>query len=652
MAAENAQDEGAHNVSVEGLLSFATALNKGVFVWDHGLRLIGLNQLAADILQFPLDLFPLGSSYGDVTMVLHRREQETRPDGFWPRLPITDLASARALVASDPKSFATVSGTGPAGAQIKRLLIDDRFMLSVVIDLEEMEVEHRKAARDRAYLSTTLENMNDGAMLVDEADRIISCNRRMFELYGVDPDLFTEGMSAADFIGLHGDLALISDVEARQEVIAQRVAVATGRDHETGNFQIERRLITGTILEVQRTALPRGAGVMTVRDVTESAQLARQRQMFRTVLDNIDEGVTLIEKDGTVAVVNDQMTGLYDIEAAKVEPGMHIQQFAQSSGDLKGSPPEEFEREVRNRVAFATSELPGTVSRTRDLKNGRTLHISRTALDDGGAVATYRDITKETERRRLLEEAKAVAEEANLLKSDFVAKVTHDLRTPMNGVLGMASLLERTGLEEHQLRLLEVLKRSGQHMVDLIDDLLTVATLESGGLTIDPEPLCLESLGRHCVEMMRPRAEDRGLLIDLIADFEGGRDVMGDETRLTQLIINLLNNAVKFTEAGQVTLRMRTTCIDGEVSLCLQVEDTGVGIPEQKLDAVFEKFAQLGGRAHKQQEGVGLGLSICRALTLMMEGTLTATSEEGVGSVFTLRASFPSASSLRRILSA
>ena len=489
-------------------------------------------------------------------------------------------------------------------------------------------------------------------MLIDEAKRVVACNQRMLELYDVDPERFSSGLPIVDWVHLGGDLRLMDNWTARERAIAARIALLTGPIDRGSTHHFERKLATGRVLQITRTLLPGGANVVTVSDATERVELRHERLMLETVLQNIVEGVSLIKRDGTLQLFNQSMIDIYGVDPAKVSMGMHVEDFIRAAGDLEDLGPKELEEEVGKRAGLATSLHTGTFKQRRKLRNGRTLQISRTLLEGGSVVATISDITKEVERTRLLAEAKSAAEETSRLKSDFLARVTHELRTPMNGVLGMAALLDRTELDEKQTHFLEVLRRSGQHMVDLIDGLLMVTTQESGGIDLTPSPVCLPTLCEQCLDMVRPRASERGLGLAFLTDAATPLMVMADETRVIQILVNLLNNAVKFTEIGRVELHLTTEHVDGQIRARMQVSDTGVGIAEEKLDEIFQKFAQVGDSLRNQRDGVGLGLSIARSLTEMMGGTLSASSELLQGSIFTLEVDFPEAPPAQASLSA
>ncbi len=529
------------------------------------------------------------------------------------------------------------------------MILDDRWMLSILTDLSGLDRQQRETARQRLYFKTILENLTDGVMQIDQGDRIAACNRRLFEMFDVDPAAFAPGMDVEDFARLHGDLLGIAPAD-REAEITNRANFARGRHCAHTTFSMMRQLRSGVILNVTRTPLPGGGAVITASDVTESHQLARQREMFKTVIETIDEGVTLVEPDHTLGVVNEQMLRLYDIDPAEAHLGRHVSEIAAASGDVKGLPADAAERKVEDLVRFATEPAPGEHRSRHQLQDGRTVEVHRTVLEDGSAVATHRDITQETQTRDLLQQAAEAAEQANRLKSDFIGKVTHELRTPMHGVLGMAALLARSNLDDTQRRTLDMLTRSGRHMVELIDGLMTISTLETGDLELLEETVELDAIAMHSIEMIRPRAIDKGLDIRLDKDFDGGICVLGDGTRLTQIMVNLLSNAVKFTENGYVRLMISTEPAGDAVRLTARVEDTGPGIPEDKQQTIFEKFSQLNETSQPVREGVGLGLSIVRALTDLMGGTLTVESDLGRGSVFTLAVVLPGVAGAARTL--
>lgn len=241
-----------------------------------------------------------------------------------------------------------------------------------------------------------------------------------------------------------------------------------------------------------------------------------------------------------------------------------------------------------------------------------------------------------------IRKAKEAAETANSAKSVFLSNMSHELRTPLNAILGYTQILSREdNMTGQQRRQLGVMHASGEHLLPLIGDILDLSKIEAQKMEITHAPFSLGKLLEQVIDITRPRAIQKGLDLRLEADSSLPPRVLGDEIRVRQVLLNLLANAVKFTPAGSVTLRASYSANNGGTLVC-EVADTGIGIPEDKLAAIFEPFIQLAPEAQRQ-EGAGLGLAICRRLAALMSGSVTATSRLGLGSVFRFHASLPAA---------
>ena len=246
-------------------------------------------------------------------------------------------------------------------------------------------------------------------------------------------------------------------------------------------------------------------------------------------------------------------------------------------------------------------------------------------------------------RRTLAElvEARDAAQAASVQKSQFLANMSHEIRTPLNGVLAMTQVMAQDALSPQQQDRLNVVRRSGEALLTVLNDVLDVAKIESGKLELEPIDIDLEAVVRDAVEGFQLLAEAKGLAFDLNIAPQAVGPRRADPLRLRQIIANLLSNAVKFTEAGRVSLSVDASGdeTDGEQGLLLTVTDTGIGIDPQRLPYLFDKFIQGDSSTTRRFGGTGLGLSISRDLVEMMGGSLWAQSEPGRGSTF--RASLP-----------
>ncbi|MDW6021947.1 response regulator [Mesorhizobium sp. BAC0120] len=253
----------------------------------------------------------------------------------------------------------------------------------------------------------------------------------------------------------------------------------------------------------------------------------------------------------------------------------------------------------------------------------------------GVAVWVFRPMEKAI--RRAFEECAALlvkAEAADRAKSEFLANMSHEIRTPMNGVLGMAELLAKTELSPRQRTFTEVIVKSGNALLTIINDILDFSKINAGQLTLDPHPFRLDEAVEDVATLVSARIAEKNLELIVRVDPRLPHHMVGDVGRFRQIITNLLGNAVKFTEKGHVLVDVSGTVQDDVAHLNVRVEDTGIGIPADKLKSVFEKFAQVDSSSTRRHEGTGLGLAIAARLVDMMGGKIGVESEVGHGSVF------------------
>ncbi len=481
----------------------------------------------------------------------------------------------------------------------------------------EMEILRRKAL---------MENSGDGIVVIDQEHRVVEANRRFADMLGYTPQELV-GMATWDYEARLTDKEIRNNFESIDKIMT--VFESEHRRKNGTTFPVEIS-VSGTKFQGQSFVLA------VVRDIEERKRKEQSLRNFYALLENAEH--IMVFKDTTLryVIVNRAYTQLTG----------HLPQDVLSLSDRElfagKSTPEQIEAYIAN-DRRALPLLPGQSVTAEEETLGPDGEV-RTYLtkkfpvygEDGGLMGVGTISWEITDRKKIereLREAKEKAEEATQTKSRFLANMSHEIRTPINGIVGMVQLLKTTTLDQEQVAYVEMALQSCRRLTGLVADILDLSRIEAGRLRIRATPFVFMEAFRAVEQLFDMPARQKGIRLTLYADERIPDQVGGDSSRLQQVLNNLIGNAIKFTQAGEVSMEayLLPPPAPDKVRVLFSVADTGVGIDDAILPHLFEPFTQADDSFTRNYQGAGLGLSICKNLVELMGGGISIDSAKGVG---------------------
>ena len=574
---------------------------------------------------------------------------------------IIELANDTTLIAKDKKEYQIADSAAP----IRDIDGQIRGVVLVFHDVTAQYYIKEELRKSEEQLKTLLANLPGISYrcLNDQCWTVKFVSTEIERLTGFAVSDFIDSPTLNFAYIIHpDDISLVADAVAKS--VSERVS-----------FEVEYRMRrkNGDYLWV----FDRGQGVFdasgnlkwlegVILDVTQKKlveeALLESEQSIRAITDSAHDAILMVDGDTRISYWNpgaEKIFGYSKSEAIGnnlqrlIAPARYItqfetifSQFKQSGHDLSVGKAIDLEarckdgREISVSFSLSAIQIKGkwhAVSIIRDVTDKKLAEdkLRRTLTELEEANLELQRLTLQAE------ELASEARMANAAKSEFLANMSHEIRTPMNGIIGMTSLLLDTELNAEQRQYSEVVRSSSENLLMLINDILDFSKIEAGKMTLDEISFDLRTAIEDAVEVLAVKAHEKGLELACIIAPEVPSLLSGDPGRLRQIVINLAGNAVKFTEKGEVVIAVNLEHeSDSEVLLNFSVKDTGIGIPSDRIDALFSAFTQLDGSTTRKYGGTGLGLAISKQLVSMMGGKIGATSVPGVGSQFWFTAHF------------
>lgn len=377
----------------------------------------------------------------------------------------------------------------------------------------------------------------------------------------------------------------------------------------------------------------------------QSEELVREsEQRFRKILQTIPVGVIVLTADGKIYFLNEDAGRILGVEDWQKLQGSFLEnnrlyEVGRTQPLAAGEVPLSKALRGEPTIASENLEIISNGERLRLRVNAFPLYNPQGYIDF--AIAMFDDISELKKAESELLAAKMLAEESLILKETFLANMSHEIRTPMNAILGFTDLLLEEPIREKERDYVRTIRSAGESLLRIINDILDLSKIEANMMEFESQPLSVQDTLNSLRTMMLPKAREKQLDLIFSCDPRLVRSVLGDPTRLTQIIINLVGNAIKFTRRGSVAVSAQVTDEDTDaITVKFTVTDTGIGIAADKLDTIFQRFRQAESNTSRSYGGTGLGLSIARQLVELQGGQMEISSEVGKGSVFAFTLTF------------
>ncbi len=471
--------------------------------------------------------------------------------------------------------------------------------------------------------SVILNHITNAVLLADTQDRVVWVNPAYTDLTGYAPEEVIGKKLGYSRSGAHEDEFYL---QIREQVLKG----------ELWQGELIEKRKDGSLFINQQTSIPLSDEdgsikyvISVMEDITERRkaedEIRRQKRYFETLVENSPIAIVTLDHQHRITGCNPAFENLFDYSRSEIQ-GCNIDNLI--------APEDELEH-AKSLSAAVVSHGKVHLFGRRKRKDGSLVDVEIFGVPvvvDGqpiGVLGIYHDISELLEARRQ-------AEAAAQAKAEFLANMSHEIRTPLNAIIGMTSLLLDTRLDAEQKNFVETIRTSGDSLLTIINDILDFSKIEAGKMVMEKQPFYLSDCIESAMDLLASKASEKGLDLSYLIQENTPNRLLGDVTRLRQVLVNLLSNAVKFTEKGGVFITVEAEKINepNEYRIHFAVRDTGIGIPAERVNRLFQPFTQVDASTSRRFGGTGLGLSISKRLVEMMGGEIWVESELGKGSTF------------------
>lgn len=506
-------------------------------------------------------------------------------------------------------------------------------LVAVARDISNIKATEDTLITTQKRLSTLITNFQKGVLVVDENGEIVLVNQQFCDIFKIEapPELligmdYSNSVEQTKYLFKNPNIFLSRTqkiLDKKRLIVDENIQMADGR------------ILLRTYIPIFLEKHYRGH-LWEYHDITEQYNarelMRKSEEKYRGIMNNMELGLLEVDNDQIIIRAYDsfcQMLGYSQEEMlGKCAPDLFL--------------PEEFENILNHEQEERKIGNVSSYELRLRKKDGSSLWVIVSGIpifgDDGevvGSMGIHYDITERKLLEEELQQAKLIAENARQSEKQFLANMSHEIRTPLNAIIGMTHLLFDTRPDKQQYEYLDILKSSADFLLILISDLLDMAKIEAGKLEVHNHPFDLVGLLRTTQRLFQIKTEGRSVELNLMIDGQITGYYVGDDLLLNQILLNLIGNAEKFTENGSIDIIVKRKKQDDEFDwIEFRIEDTGIGIPADKMEMIFQKFKQINSHGHKYK-GTGLGLAITKQLVEIQGGTISVNSRVGFGSKFT-----------------